>query len=68
MRGQPGNKTPLEAQLSPGFLGMHDFISERSFDSRATCVIDVLGLFLTCYPWVFVQPATGMRPVDWCRY
>ena len=23
--------------------------------------------FLTCYPWVFLRPGTGSRPVDWCR-
>ena len=22
---------------------------------------------LTCHPWVFVQPGTSTRPVDWCR-
>ena len=26
-----------------------------------------LDYFLTCYPWVFVRPDTGRRPVDWCR-
>ena len=26
-----------------------------------------LTYFLTCYSWVFVQPGTGRRPVDWCR-
>ena len=25
-----------------------------------------LAYFLTCYTWVFVQPGTGRRPVDWC--
>ena len=23
--------------------------------------------FSTCYPWVYVQPGTGKRPVDCCR-
>ena len=27
--------------------------TERSVDSQATLVIDVLGIFLTCYSWVF---------------
>ena len=22
-------------------------------------------VFLMCYPWVFIQPGTGRRPVDW---
>ena len=26
-----------------------------------------LAYFLTCYPWVLVQPDTGRRTVDWCR-
>ena len=29
---------------SPDFLGMEDLTTERSFDSQATWVIDVLGL------------------------
>ena len=23
--------------------------------------------FWTCYPWLFAQPGTSKRPVDWCR-
>ena len=38
-----------------------------AWKSHTTWVIDVPGLFLTCYAWVFVQPGTGRRPVDWCR-
>ena len=41
--------------------------TELSFDSQVTRVIDVPGLFLTCYPQVSVQPGTGRRPVDWYR-
>ena len=51
------------------FLGhscMDELTNERTFDSQATWVIDVL-ILLTCYLWVFVQPSTGRRPVDWCR-
>ena len=36
-------------------------------DSHATWVIDVLCLFLTHYPWVFLQQGTGSCAVDWCR-
>ena len=46
---------------------MNDLTTERSFDSQATCVIGVLDLFFTNYQWVFEQPDTGRRPVDWCR-
>ena len=44
-----------------------DLTNERSFYSQSDLVIDVLGLFLTWYSWVFKQPYTGRRPVDWCR-
>ena len=37
---------------------MDDLTAKRSLDSKATWVIGLLGLFLTCYPWVFVQPDT----------
>ena len=37
---------------------MDDLTTERSFDSQGKWVVNVLGLFLlTCYPWVFAQPA-----------
>ena len=26
-----------------------------------------LASFLTCFPWMSVQPGTGRRLVDWCR-
>ena len=48
--------------------GRMDNPTERSFDSQAIWVFNVLGLFLlTCYPWVIVQPGTGRRPVEWRR-
>ena len=43
---------------------MEDLTTERSFGSQTTCGIGVLGLFLTSYPWVFVQPGSGRRPVE----
>ena len=45
---------------------MDDLTTEHRFDSQAM-VIDVLAIFLTYYPCMFVQPDTGSRPVDWCR-
>ena len=30
----------------PGFIGMEDITTECSFDSQATCIIAVLGLFV----------------------
>ena len=44
MCGQPWCKTLQQAQLPPSFLGAGDLTTERSFDSQATWVIDVLGL------------------------
>ena len=51
----------------PGHGCMDGLTTECSFDSRPTRVIDVFGLFLTCYPWLFVQPGTGRCPVNWCN-
>ena len=50
MRGQPRYYTlymtarPIVAQF-PGHGCMDDLTTERRFDSEATCVTDVLGLF-----------------------
>ena len=47
-----------------------DLTTEHHFNSQATWVIDVPGLFfamLWCYPWVSVKPGTGRRPVHLCR-
>ena len=57
---------PIATQF-PGHGCMDDLTTGRSFDSLATWVIDVLGLFWTCYQWGLVQPGTVKRPVDWCR-
>ena len=46
MRGQPGQNIRPHARLLPRFHGhvsMDDLTTERSFDSQAMCVIDVLG-------------------------
>ena len=37
-----------------------DLTTERNFGSRATCVIDMLGLFLTCCPLAFLHPGTDI--------
>ena len=67
MRGQSRHDTRPIASSFPGLECMDCLTTECSFDSQATWVIAVLGLFLTCYVWVFEQPSTGRRPVDWCR-
>ena len=67
MRGQPGHNTRPRARSFLKNGCMDDLTTERGFDSQAPLVIDVLSLYFACYPWVFVQPCTGGRPVDWWR-
>ena len=70
MHGQLGYDTRPHARLPPNFTRhrcIDDLTTERYFESQATWVINVLGLFLTYCTWVLVQPGTGRRPVDWCR-
>ena len=50
MCGQPGYTTGPHALLPPCFLGMNDLKTERSFDSKATWVIDVRALFFDKLP------------------
>ena len=57
---------PIATQF-PVHKCMDDLPIERDSDSQATRVIDVPGLFFTFYPWMFVQPGTGRRVVDWCK-
>ena len=48
MRGQPEHNTRPHVR----FLGhgcMNDLTTERSFDSKATCIIDVLDLFFDMF-------------------
>ena len=50
--------------------GMDDLTNKLSFDSQATWVIDVLGLFFDMLPYLsmnVLQPGTDRRPVDWRR-
>ena len=57
--GGPSITDDRTSNCNPVFLVlgcMNDLTTERSFDSQATCVIDVLGLFFTYYQWVFEQP------------
>ena len=48
MRGQPGHNTRPHTRLTPSSLDMDAWMTSQtycSFDSQATWVIDVLGLF-----------------------
>ena len=70
MHRQPVHNTRPNAWLPASGLDMDAWMTSQlnvAFDSQAKWVIDVPGLFLTGYPWVFVQPGTGRRVVDWCR-
>ena len=42
-------------------------IERRCYQIATLRSLMCLGYFLTCYPWGFIQPGTGRRPVDWCR-
>ena len=66
MPEQPGLNTHPHARLQPNFPS-HGCIDDLTTDLQAMWVSDVLGIFFTCYPYVFVQPGTGRRLVDWCR-
>ena len=54
-----GHNTRPHTRLPPSFLDRDNLTTERNFDSQATLVIDVLGLFFD----MFVQPGTG-KPDD----
>ena len=57
----------LIATQFPWYGIMDNLTTERSFESQATWVIDIVCfMFWTCYPWVFLQPGTGRRPVNCC--
>ena len=55
--GSPG----IINDRTPSHFGMDDLTTERKFDSYAKWEIDVLGLFLTHYPWVLVHRALYIR-------
>ena len=50
MLGKPGHNTRPNAIKFPGHGCMDDLVTERSFDSQATEVIDELGLFFDMLP------------------
>ena len=47
---------------------MHCMTSQLNVDliRRVRGPLVSLTYFLTCYTWLFVQPGTARRPVDWC--
>ena len=71
MRGQLGHDTRPHAQLAPSFLCMDTWVTSQlnvAFIRRLRGSSNMcLAYFLTCYPWVIVQPGTSRCPVDWCR-
>ena len=44
----------------------HGCVDYRQIE-RTLRLLMGLDHFLTCYPWGFVKPGIGRRPIDWCR-
>ena len=68
----PGNWVAIGRAVVYSARAAHAFSAgtkcqHKSFDLQSEWYIDELGLLFICYPWVFVQPGTGRRPVDCCR-
>ena len=61
MCGQPGHNTRPHTRLPPCFPVIDATTGSRPHQWM------YLTYFLTRYPWVFVQPGTGRRPVDCSR-
>ena len=57
-------------RVPPIFLGMDILMTSQltvALIRKLRGSLMCLDYFLTCYLWVFKQPCTGRRPVDWCR-
>ena len=68
--GQPRDNTRPHARLPVIFLCMVALMTSQlkvAVICRLRRSLMCLLYFWTCYPWVFVKPGTGRRPVDWCR-
>ena len=71
MPGQPGHNKRPHARLPPSFLGLDAWMTSQ----LNVALIRKLRVSLMCLAyffyllsiWVFVQPLTGRRPIDWCR-
>ena len=70
MRGQAGYDIWPHTKLPPSFLAMDAWLSSQL---NVLWFASYVGhwciwlFFSTCYPWVFVEPGTGRRPIDCCR-
>ena len=53
----------------PSFMGMDAWMTPQlniALIRKLRGTLMCLAYFLTCYPWVFVQPGIDRRPVNWC--
>ena len=68
MHGQPGHNTLPHARLPPSYPGTAWLTLQLNVTlirmQRGSFVC--LAYFLTYHVWVYVQPDTDRRPVDWC--
>ena len=58
------------ARLPPRSLGIGAWMTSqlKVASIRKLCwSLMCLAISFIGYPWLFVQPCTGRRPVDWCR-
>ena len=65
-----GHNSRPHAQLLLSFLGKYGWMISQLkvvLVRKLRGLLMFLAYFLTCYPWVFVQPGTGRRPVNWRR-
>ena len=46
---------------------VQEYVGTVTFIRKLRASIICFAYLSTCYLWVFVQPCTGRRPVDWCR-
>ena len=67
MCGQAGHNTRPHTRLPITFFGMDAWVTSQLNVALMCKLRESLAYFLTCYPWVFVQPGIGRCPVDWCR-
>ena len=68
MREKPGYITLPHARLPPSLLSTNAWMTSQlnvTLIRKQRGSLMCLDYCLTCYAWVFLQPGTGCRPVDW---
>ena len=73
MRRQSGYDTHPHSRLSPSFLAIDANTCPWPHDCTYLWFGSYMGhwcawlISLTCYLWIYIQPGTPIRPVDWLR-